>query len=181
MPKRNSMKLLLLSLFILSSTAQAITLKEWKKLTIEQKSDYLTGESGDFYVDIDSKKIISTSLDKPRAARLNTPVISTIKKLVSFKTVLTTEVEDDFYALVGSVKRTADLFFSSDNHFLGAYISYRQAGCSHSDQSGGHYATTAEALKNNCVDNDVSWTGTSAVDENIIEVYESGYMDWTGH
>lgn len=88
---------------------------------------------------------------------------------------------------MGELSKTADLYFSEDLVFLGANIRYFQQGCSHFDSSdnyleeSGHYATIDEARKNNCIDNDVSWSANSIVNENVSEIYNSEYMEWSGH
>ena len=88
---------------------------------------------------------------------------------------------------MGELSKTADLYFSEDLVFLGANIRYFQQGCSHFDSSdsyleeSGHYVTIDEAKKNHCIDNDVSWSTNSIVNENVSEIYNSEYMEWSVH
>ncbi|MFY7993245.1 MAG: hypothetical protein ACOVP4_08140 [Bacteriovoracaceae bacterium] len=181
------MKFIFLSLITFSLSSEAITYSEWKKLTQEDQTTYLSDESGDVEIDLDSKKVTRTTLSSQRMAKLKTKINSLIKKLSGYQTEFDTEVHDDYYTKVGGVQTSVSLYFSIDNKFLGANISYFQQGCSQKDENGeyteegGYYTDLQEAEKNDCVDNDVSWSGNSVADENLKELAHSDYMEWTGH
>lgn len=181
------MKYMMTLLLTLSFSAQAITFKEWQKLTDEAKIEYLDYESAAVSADVDAKKVISTTLTPARQAKLKSKIASLLSSLHTYQTEMYTEVEDDYHGIVGKVARSADLHFSSDNIFLGANIHYFQQGCSHQDaegnylEEGGYYETIEEANKNNCFDNDVSWSANSIVNELVSEIYNSEFMEWSGH
>lgn len=181
------MKLIIISLLSFSFSAQSITFKAWQKLTNEEKIEYLDYESADVSIDINSQKMNSSNLPAAKLNKVKPKMSTLISSLHSYQTELYTEVEDDYHATVGELSKTADLYFSEDLVFLGANIRYFQQGCSHFDSSNnyleesGHYATIDEARKNNCIDNDVSWSANSIVNENVSEIYNSEYMEWSGH
>lgn len=181
------MKFILLSLLTFSLSAEAITYTDWKKLTLDDQIDYLSDHSGDIEIDLDSKKITRTTLPTQRMTKLKSKINSLIKKLSGYQTELYTEVEDDYHAQVGNLQVSASLYFSDDNKFLGVNVFYFQQGCSHQDENGdyteegGYYTDLQEAEKNNCFDNDVSWSGNSVANESLKELSHSDYMEWSGH
>lgn len=175
------MKLIALTLLTLTTFAHGVTLKEWQKFDDEKKTEYLSNESGEVEVDLSKLTIISQRMTPARAARLKSKISDLIKQIAALKTELYTEVEDDYYFTVGNLEKTAVIHFSSDNTFIGANTHYLQRGCYQEDEESGHYSTEAEAKKNGCIDSDVSWSGNSIVNESLKEIYQSDFMEWSGH
>lgn len=176
-----------LGLLILTAKSEAITLAEWKKLSKNEQIEYLSSEIEDIQVSLDDKRILSNFLSRERKEIISPTIRKITEKISKVKTTLNTYVEDDFYALVGSIKRSAQVYFSEDNYFLGASVMYLQQGCSHEDEYGdfvegnGHYSTIQDAERNNCYDNDVSWAGHSVINHEFKEIANTDYMEWTGH
>lgn len=174
------MKLIALTLLTITTLAHGMTFKEWKKFDDEQKTEYLSNEYGEVEVDLVKLTITSQKMTAARASKLKSKISNLVKQMAALKTELNTEVEDNYHFTVGSIEKTALIHFSSDNKFIGASIYYFQRGCSQEEESG-HYTTMAEAKKNGCIDNDVSWSGNSIVNEALKEIYQSDYMEWSGH
>ncbi len=181
------MKFIICSILLMSSAANAISLSDWKQLSKIKKINFLLQGSADVEVDIDKRKFTKNKLTLERQKLLNTQLKIIVKKLSEHQTELETDVEDDIHGIVGDVERTADVFISDDNHFLGAQIYFSQKGCAHQDENGeyieqgGHYKTMTEAKKNKCFDEDVSWSGYSIIDEKFKEIDHSEYMEWSGY
>lgn len=181
------MKFILSTLFLLSTAANAITLSDWKKLPKAKKIEILKYDSPQVEVLLNKNKITKNELSAERQKLLKSQLKEVVKKLSEFKTELETEVEDDMHGIVGEVEKTANVFISDDNHFLGAQIYYFQNGCDHQDENGeyveegGNYRTMTEAKKNKCYENDVNWGGHSLIDQNFKELEHSEYMEWSGY
>lgn len=181
------MKKYLFLLSIVSLQCFGVTLSEWKKYKKSEKINYISGNLGDIEISLDDGSIKGSRLSLPRLEIVKKNIEVIYKNLLLFETDLDTDVEDEYYGLVGDLQKSAELFFSEDNHFLGAQIKYFQLGCSHLDENdeyfeaGGHYKDISEAEKNNCFEEDVSWTGYSIIDQQFKELEYSDYMEWTGH
>ncbi len=178
-------KCLLLSIMAFKSFA--VTLEGWKSYSAEQKINYMSDNLSDIDILLQSGTITHSRLNSARLEIAKTKIGDIYKNLTYFETNLNTEVYDDMYATVGNLQVSADLYFSEDNHFLGSQIQYFQSGCSHIDDSdeyiegAGNYKDFEEAEKNNCHDNDVSWSGYSTTDQLFKELQHSDYMEWSGH
>jgi hypothetical protein len=172
---------LILALAFFTSQATAITLNEWQQLSPLEKIEYMDGNPS---VEI---HLNDTKVERNHARIDQANIEATMVQLRAFEPGFNIEVEDDYYATIGAHKITADLYYSDDHQFLGANIYYKQYGCSHFDQNGefidqaGHYANTTEAEANGCTDNDVSWVGSSIIDEQMQELSNSDYMEWSGY
>jgi hypothetical protein len=173
--------LFLLTFGFLSNNALGITLEAWKNMKPEEKIEYMNSTYS-AEVQINQKQIMSNP-GKIESKTLN----RYMELLANYEAGFDIDVEDDYYATVGAHKITATLLFSDEQEFLATTIYYIQTGCSHFDQNGeyidqgGHYATLSEAESNGCTDNDVSWAGFSMLDENLQELTNSDYMQWSGH
>ena len=111
----------------------------------------------------------------------------TLEKLNQAKSDLDLTLDDSYYGIIGEITKAARVYFSKEGRFIGATVNYFISGCNHFDKSGeviekhARYKDHEEALANQCVDNDVSWSAESYVDENFQEIEHSGQMEWSGY
>lgn len=164
----------------------SITYKEWVALSREDKVEYLDSNFPQASY-AQNKWSYRTTL-APLLTAIKHDQKSLIKRFSDYKTEASLEVEDDFYALVGEIEVSSDLYYSDDYKLLAVTFHYLQRGCSHEDEESGdfieqsgHYKDYTEAHKNNCFDTDVSWSAFSYADANFIELSHSDYMEWSGH
>jgi hypothetical protein len=182
------MKTIFLFILCFSLQSHAITFKEWQSFKSEEKVEFLGNNNPQVVLELDSKKVTYSDMTDIRFSTLKDSIFQTIPKLLVYESELYTDIhDDDFYATVGGLSKTASLYFSDDNVFMGANVTVVQSGCSHMDEDdeyyeqGGSYSTIEEAEANHCFDNDVSWSGSSSVDEVFTEIYSDDYLEWTGH
>lgn len=170
---------------LFTSNAFSITFKEWTALSVEKKVEYIEDNSSQASYDDKKWSYRTTSPSLLRAIKKDQNRL--VKEFASYRTEAYLEVEDDNYALVGDVEVSSDVYYSEDNKLIAVSFHYAQRGCSHQDDNGdyteesGFYMDYTEAHKNNCFDNDVSWSGFSFADSKFKELSHSDYMEWSGH
>jgi len=181
------MRLLIFSLYCISSFAYSISFSEWKSLNDEQKVEYIQNFPQGIEIGLDPVTTISSTLSNERVAKLKESVLLLSQKLKNYETEMPLEIDDSLHALVGPIKKNVTFYFSDDDFFLGASVRYKQEGCSHYNEQGefleksGYYPTIFDAQKNQCINDDVSWEGSSIINEYFVEIFHNDFLEWSGY
>lgn len=178
------MKLLTcLGLFI-SLSVYSVTYEDFSKFSNEEKIEYFDYNDSQIVYSQSLKKISRQNVTPEIFSFIENDFLAALESLKTYESEFDTEVHNYHYAIVGMMDEEVEFFFSEDNKFLGGRINYFQRGCSHEDEVEEmtyYYESYEEAHLDNCFDNDVSWSGDTTFDENLIELTNSDYMEWTGH
>jgi hypothetical protein len=169
------MKYLVTLLIAGIGVCEAGTFAQWIDFSDEEKLEIVDYSTGDYR---------TVSFEANQLSEQNSVIKNYIGSLEELP--FEPEIYDDYYGIIGDLEHSYEVLLSSDGEVVAATQYIWQQGCSHEIdgsfiEESGYYDTEEEANGNNCFDNDVSWSAKVVWDEQGKSLYDTGYMEWSGH